>query len=99
VFIRSRESTFSSRQFCDWVGAASGPLVFAGAATAAIASAKAAAVLGHKVFVSPIAANANQPDSLRGGLSLYPLEHPVEPSGDSIEHLMRLLLGTEAANG
>jgi hypothetical protein len=99
VFIRNRQSTFSSRQFCDWVGAASGALVFAGAANAAIASAKAAAALGHKVFVSPIAANANQPDRFRKGLSLYPLEHPAENLGDSVEHLMRLLLDTEVANG
>ena len=32
VFIRGSQSTFSSRQFCDWVGATTGPLVFAGAA-------------------------------------------------------------------
>ena len=43
VFIRGSQSTFSSRQFCDWVGATTGPLVFAGAANAAIASANAAA--------------------------------------------------------
>src|SRR4051812_6910689 len=28
VFIRRSESAFSSRQFCDWIGATSGSLVF-----------------------------------------------------------------------
>ena len=98
VFIRRSESTFSSRQFCDWIGATSGPLVFAGAANAAIASAKNAAALGHKVFVSPIAANANQP-GVRPGLSLYPLDHPVKSLGASVEHLMHRLLDCEIANG
>lgn len=99
VFLRSRESTFSSRQFCDWVGATSGPLVFAGAANAAIASAKAAAALGHKVFVSPIAANANQPGGLRTSLALYPLDCPDQRQGDIVEHLMRRLRDSEIANG
>jgi hypothetical protein len=99
VFIRRSESTFSSRQFCDWIGATAGSLVFAGAANAAIASAKNAAALGHKVFVSPIAANANQPGGFRPGLSLYPLDYPTKTLGDPVEHLMRRLLDSEIANG
>jgi hypothetical protein len=99
VFIRNRESTFSSRPFCDWVDAASGPLLFAGAANAAIASGKAAAAMGHKVFVSPVAANANQPESLGRSLTLYPLDHADPPCSESVEHAMRRLLNPEAANG
>ncbi len=99
VFIRKSQCTFSSRQFCDWIEATSGPLVFAGAANAAIASAKKAAALGHKVFVSPIAANANQPGGPQPGLSLYPLDCPVKSLGDPVEHLMRRLLDSEIANG
>ncbi len=99
VFIRRSESTFSSRQFCDWIGATSGPLVFAGAANAAIASAKNAADLGHKVFVSPVAANTNQPGRFRPGLSLYPLDPPARSLGAPVEHLMRRLLDSDIANG
>ena len=99
VFIRPRQSAFSSRPFCDWVGTTSGPLVFVGAANAAIASAKAAAALGRKVFVSPIAANANQPGGLRPSLSLYPLDCPVKSLGAPLEHLMRSLLDSGIANG
>jgi hypothetical protein len=99
VFIRRSQSTFSSRQFCDWIGATTGPLVFAGAANAAIASANAAAVLGHTVFVSPIAANANQSGALRSGLSLYPLDYSVKSLGDPVENLMRRIVDSEIANG
>lgn len=99
VFIRGSQSTFSSRQFCDWVGATTGPLVFAGAANAAIASANAAAALGHRVFVSPIAANTNQPVDPRSGLPFYPLDCPAESLGDPVEHLMRRILDSGIANG
>ena len=98
VFIRSRESAFSSRQFCDWVEASTGPLVFAGAANAAIASAKAAAALGHKVFVSPVAANTNQERGFRSRLALYPLDCPVQSTSLPLEHFMRVL-DAETANG
>lgn len=99
VFIRSRESTFSSRQFCDWIGSTCGPVVFAGAANAALESANAAAALGHEVFVSPIAANANQDGFVRPSLSLYALDRPFQLSGDPIETLRRRLLDCEIANG
>lgn len=99
VFIRSRESTFSSRQFCDWLGATSAALVFAGAANAAIASANVAAALGHRVFVSPIAANANHVGGFRPSLTLYPLDCPVQTLGDPLENLMRRLVDSEVANG
>lgn len=97
VFIRQKQSTFSSRQFCDWVGATSGALIFAGAANAAIASARCAATLGHKVFVSPMAANTNHPVRPRAGVSFYPLEHSTPNLGARFEQLM-LLLESEAAN-
>ena len=97
VFVRQKQSVFSSRQFCDWVGATSGALIFAGAANAAIASAKFAASIGHTVFVSPLAANANHAERPRAGLSLYPLEHPSGKPVTHVEQLMRLL-GSEAAN-
>lgn len=96
VFVRQKQSVFSSRQFCDWVGATSGALIFAGAANSVIASAKFAASMGHTVFVSPVAANANQPERPRGGLSLYALEH-ASRSPAHVEQLMRLL-ESEAAN-
>lgn len=98
VFIRSRESAFSSRPFCDWIGASTGPLVFAGAANAVIASGKAAAALGHKVFVSPVAANTNQEHGFRTSLALYPLDCPDQPMSPRFEHFLRVL-DAEIANG
>jgi hypothetical protein len=59
VFMRSQTSAFSSRQFSAWAALSTGSLVFLGLEPAMMASARAAAALGHTAYGLIASANSN----------------------------------------
>jgi len=98
VFMRPQVNAFSSRQFSAWAALSKGSLIFLGQEAAAMASATAAAALGHSAYGLITAANNNGARS--GAHQLTPVTPPFgSRSTDAFDRASLAYFPQGAANG